>query len=348
MDIHRLATRQLGLAAAVTLAVGLVATGTADAARPARASASLANDTLTVSGTNGPDAIQLEVPAADPNTLLVDVGNGTRPQSFDRSRFSTIAVFLRGGADQFHVAPGGSLVGDTLIVDGGGGRDTIAGGDGNDILYGGTGADTIDGGDGVDLVFGNAGNDQIDGGRGNDTEFLGAGQDTALWNPGEGSDVIDGGRGWDRLAFNGAGGNEIMSLSANGSHAVFLRDVGTIRMDLDNVEQLDLAALGGVDTITVDDMTGTDIRRANVDLGPADGANDVVTVKGTNRADRIHVNAYHGAVNVTGLRARTHLTGTEPTDQLHVEGLGGNDRITASNAARALIGVAVDLGTGQR
>jgi Ca2+-binding RTX toxin-like protein len=334
MNMQHMLSRPIGLAAAATLTLGLATAGPAGAAVPPHPSASVAHDTLTILGTNGGDEIQLEVPTADPNTLLVHLGNGTRPQSFDRNSFSAIAVFLRGGDDQFSVLNNGaSLVGDSLIVDGGRGNDTITGGDGNDLIFGGSGAD------------------HVDGGRGNDTQILGAGTDTALWNPGEGSDVTDGGTGYDTLVFNGSSGDEVMSLSANGHHAVFLRNLGSIRMDMNRVEALDLAALGGVDTVTVNDLRGTDVRSANIDLssqGAGDRADDVVTVNGTNRADRIHVAAYHGVVDVAGLRARTVISGSEPTDRLQVNSLGGNDHVKVRDTATALIGVAVDLGTGQR
>ena len=67
-------------------------------------------------------------------------------------------------------------------------------------------------------------------------------------------------RGWDTLDFNGADGDEQMSLTPNGSRSLFLRTQGNIRMDMDGVEKLDLTALAGVDTITLDDMSGTDFR----------------------------------------------------------------------------------------
>jgi hypothetical protein len=38
------------------------------------------------------------------------------------------------------------------------------------------------------------------------------------------------------MQFNGANANETMSVSAEGSHAIFLRDVATIRMDLTDIE----------------------------------------------------------------------------------------------------------------
>jgi hypothetical protein len=56
-------------------------------------------------------------------------------------------------------------------------------------------------------------------------------------------------------------------------------------MDLDDVERIDHAALGGADTITVDDLTGTDVTAANTDLGggdAGDGQSDRAIVMGTN------------------------------------------------------------------
>ena len=60
-------------------------------------------------------------------------------------------------------------------------------------------------------------------------------------------------------------------------------------MDLDGVEQLDLQALGGADQVTIGDMSGTDFRQANVDLGAADFANDSVSVQGTDHVDNVSV-----------------------------------------------------------
>ena len=44
------------------------------------------------------------------------------------------------------------------------------------------------------------------------------------------------------------------------------RDIGTITMDLNNIEQIQLNALGGADKITVNDLTGTDVTQVTVDL----------------------------------------------------------------------------------
>ena len=46
----------------------------------------------------------------------------------------------------------------------------------------------------------------------------------------------------------------------------FTRDVANIAMDLNGVESIDFNALGGADTITVGDLTGTDVTQVNLDL----------------------------------------------------------------------------------
>jgi Ca2+-binding RTX toxin-like protein len=353
MNIQSNLNRNVGLAAAATMAAGLVLVGgTAHAATSAPASASVANNTLTVTGTDGDDAISISFVPNDANTVLVDLGNGST-ESFDRSTFNAASVFLGRGDDQLRTLSGGSAVTDPpLNVFGGDGDDVILGGAGNDTLSGGAGRDDLRGGGGVDVLLGNQGVDAVDGGAGNDTEILGTGADTALWVPGEGSDVVAGGSGHDTLAFTGADLNEVMSLSANGDNAVLLRNLGSIRMDLNGVENVDVAALGGADTMTVDNLEGTDVRQADIDLsaqgGGADRQQDQILVNGTDRADRIDVRAHHGAVDVAGLRADTVVTGSKPTDQLQVSSRGGNDRVDVSDDAAAAIGVAVDLGTGQR
>ena len=60
--------------------------------------------------------------------------------------------------------------------------------------------------------------------------------------------------------FNGANINEKIDISANGSRVRLFRDIGTITMDLDGVENIQVNALGGADTITVNDLTGTDVQ----------------------------------------------------------------------------------------
>ena len=353
MSTHRfIGARHLGVAATAALAMGFVA-----AAQPAGASpsstASVTNGTLTVVGTNGTDQITLALAAGDPSTLQVDFGpTGPGVQSFDRGTFTAISVLLRGGDDQFTVLQAnGAFTDEVLTVHGGSGDDTITTGDGNDTIYGDAGNDTIHSGAGTDTIFGGSGDDFVNGGVGTDTAYLGSGRDSFEWNPGDGSDVIDGDSGTDTLVFNGANVDENMSLSANGHQTVFLRDKGNIRMDMNHVEQLALAALGGSDNITINDLSGTDFRRADINLagsaGTSDGVLDNVTVNGSNRADHVNVTGDGSAVDVTGLRTETTITGADTRDHLQVNTQDGNDTVHVDPSATALIGVTTDLGAGQ-
>jgi hypothetical protein len=326
--------------AAAALTAGLIlGGGTAGAAEGhnthSRGSAVVVHDTLKVNGTNGRDALALRLAAGDPNTLEVDFGDdGSADRRFDRSTFTAIEVRLLAGSDRFRVDQvNGAFADESLTV------------------FGGSGDDTLDGGDGVEVFYGETGSDAVDGNRGNDTGILGSGRDSFRWDPGDGSDVVEGQTGTDTLDFNGAAVAENMSLSPEGGRSVFLRDVANIRMDMDGVERLDLTALGGNDTMTVNDMRGTDFRQADVDLsGPAgggDGALDTVTVNGTERRDDVDVRARRGVVQVDGLQTSVRILGAEPTDQLKVNTLGGKDDVDVQRAVQNLINVIVDLGTGQ-
>jgi Ca2+-binding RTX toxin-like protein len=275
--------------------------------------------TLLIDGTTGDDAIVL-VFSADGTGATVDVSDGS-PRTFDRQSFDSVAVALRSGDDQFHVVSGGAQVADTgVTVYGGTGDDTIVGGSGNDTLVGSEGEDDVRGGAGVDVLYGNQGNDVLDGGVGADTEFLGSGSDTALWVPGEGSDVVHGDQGNDTLDFVGGTGVDVMTLNATGDRALFTRDPGTIRMDLDSVESLTLSPLAGADRLTIN---------------------------GTDAAEDVDVRALAGDINVTGLLPRTTITDAQQADQLQINTLGGRDRVEIHRGVSDLIATRVDLGADQ-
>jgi hypothetical protein len=57
------------------------------------------------------------------------------------------------------------------------------------------------------------------------------------------------------MLFNGSNGDEIFEASANGGRVLFTRNLGNIVMDLDGVERIDLNALGGADTVKVNDLS---------------------------------------------------------------------------------------------
>ena len=181
-----------------------------------------------ITGASRPERIALRLSPLDAGQLLVDVGdNGSAEHSFDLATFRTIAVNAGNGNDVIRIDEANGAFTTTKAT-------TIAGGNGDDTLLGGSGAETFDGG---------RGNDVADGNGGADTAFMGKGDDVFVWDPGDGSDRFEGGAGTDTMAFNGAPGNEAMAANANGGRVRFTRVQGTIVMDLDDVEVIDVRAL---------------------------------------------------------------------------------------------------------
>jgi Ca2+-binding RTX toxin-like protein len=262
-----------------------------------------------------------------------------------------MANFTGTGADEIIIP---SFVSSTVTATGGArpsnAADTIDGGAGNDTIDGGGGDDTLLGGDGNDTLIGGSGNDTVTGGRGNDVAVLGSGNDTFIWNPGDGSDVVDGGSGTDTLVFNGSNANENMTVFANGSHATLFRDVGNVTMDLNSVEKIQIAALGGADNITVNDLTGTGVKQVAVNLssqGAGDGQADTVTVNGTSGNDHISVVSNGTSIVVNGLSQQVTIDGAEASnDRLIIAGLDGNDTINASGLTPGQINLTIDGGEG--
>src|SRR6188768_3178360 len=201
------------------------------------------NDTTEVNGGNGAEQFTL---TANGTRVRFDRVNPA-PFSIDIGTTENIVVNMNGGDDSFD-ATGNLAALIAVTVDGGAGNDSIRGSNGNDLLLGGDG------------------NDFIDGQQGNDTALLGAGDDVFQWDPGDGSDVVEGQDGADRMLFFGANIDEEINVVANGGRVLFTRDVATVTMDLDDVENIEFRALGGADKITVGDLSATDVTEISIDL----------------------------------------------------------------------------------
>ena len=333
MSIHTANTRRRLLGFCVAASGGLGAMlGFGAAPALASYSAHVQGGTLQIIGNQASDKLALRLQSGAPNILQVDVGDdGTPDFSFDRTTFSAINVRGGGGNDEIRIDDSsGSFADEAVTLAGGSGNDTLIGGDGNDTLIGGSG------------------NDAVIGGRGADTAVLGSGNDSFVWNPGDGSDTVLGQSGHDTLQFNGANVNEQMVLSANGSGALLTRDVGGVTMDLNQIEDVNVNALGGADTMTIDDLTGSGVQSANVDLGGADMQPDTVILNGTTQPDNVAVSANQGDVLVSGLTPAVQISGSEAAnDKLHVNTLGGRDHVSVAADVGQLIQPRVDLGAGQ-
>ena len=215
---------------------------------------------------------------------------------------------------------------------GGNGNDTLIGGSGNDVLIGGLGFDVLDGGAGNDTF-------QI-----NDTIDLGV-------------DRVEGGAGTDSIQFSALSGNPV-TLSASDGRA----QVGTLFAGFDaaGVEQVNVFGSAGADTVTVNDLTGTGVTDVNLDLGNFDGQPDNVIVNGTSGNDNISVAGdtgiaikpkgvllQPGFLSVSGLAAKVNISGEDAAvDRLTVNGLGGDDTISASQLKPGVIQLTEDGGDG--
>jgi Ca2+-binding RTX toxin-like protein len=220
-------------------------------------------------------------------------------------------------------------------------------------LDGGTGDDTIAGATGIELAVGGEGNDSIDGNGGNDVAFLGTGDDTFVWDNGDGSDAVEGAGGFDTLVFNGMAGGETFDASANGARLRFFRQQGNIVMDVDDTERVVLRPLGGPDATTVNDLSATDVVGIDIDLAAAIGGNagdsaaDTVTVNGTGGDDGVEIQGANGGAFVGGVSPLVEVIHADAAmDGLLVNGLAGNDVLSAARLAASAILLTLDGGTG--
>jgi Ca2+-binding RTX toxin-like protein len=200
---------------------------------------------------------------------------------------------------------------------------------------------TMNGGLGNDVLMGGEGGDLINGGDGNDLALMGAGDDTFVWNPGDDNDTIEGQDGFDTLTFNGANVSEQINIFANGGRTLFTRDVASVVMDLNDTEQIAFNALGGADTVTVHDLSGTDVTNVKVELagagGTGDSQPDTVIVQGTAGDDVIQVFSSGTSLFVIGLAAQIEIANFEAAlDRLVINALAGDDVIEASGVAAPL------------
>ena len=178
-----------------------------------------------------------------------------------------MAVFNGGAGNELIV---GSNNDDTIR--GRDGDDTILGAGGDDVLLGNRGEDSIEGGEGEDTLRGGRGDDTLIGDTGNDLIRGRRGDDRLIWNNGDGSDTMEGDDGFDVVEVNGAvKDGDDFELRANGDRVEFERlNLGNFILDVDNVEQFEINGGGGDDTLTVQDLTGTDVQQVIFNGGDGD------------------------------------------------------------------------------
>jgi Ca2+-binding RTX toxin-like protein len=124
-------------------------------------------------------------------------------------------------------------------------------------------------------------------------------------------------------------------------------------MDCNGVEVVEFNALGGSDKITVNDLSGTDLKNVSLDLAipPASGLGDTngdsVIIKATDNDDVVNVSGNAAGISVHGLAATVNIVGTDPTlDTLTIEAQAGNDVVTATDLQAGAINLIIDGGLG--
>ena len=150
----------------------------------------------------------------------------------------------------------------------------------------------------------------------------------------------------DTLALRIAGSKLAVDVRDDGSADFQVATIGNIVMDLNDVEQIGVAARGGLDRLSVHDLSGTDVTAVDGDLA-TDGAQDRVLVDGTNGDDVLVASGSAGSATVQGLAALLKLTGAEAaSDRLEISELSGDDVLQASGLAADAIGLTEDGGDG--
>jgi Ca2+-binding RTX toxin-like protein len=320
-------------------------------------------DTTIINDLSGTDLVQINIDQAGTiggtsgdgaaDVVIVNGTNGDDIIDVFGSASGTIAVV--GLAAQVNVSRSEGA-NDSLVINALGGDDgvtatTVPAGVIKLTIDGGAGDDTLLGSQGADVFLGGSGDDFIFGDNGNDVALMGAGNDVFQWDPGDGNDTLEGQDGTDTMLFFGSSVSENIDIVANGGRVLFVRNVASVTMDLDDVESIDFRALGGADNIVVGDLSGTDVTQIGLDLrgpnGGGDGAADTVTVNGTNGDDVFGAAGDAGGVNVFGLQAAVNIFFQEQAnDRLTLNALGGNDVVDATSLEADGIQLTVNGGLG--
>jgi hypothetical protein len=284
-------------------------------------SAQVIGTDLRVTGDTGTDHIALRLEAGVPGNLQVDLDDdGAAEATFDRGSFDSIVVFARGGDDHVRIDEANGVFADRTTPT------SLLGGRGDDTLIGGSRA--------VGLV-GNSGDDVFVSTFRRGTRDLDAAG-------------IDGGAGDDTVDVIGAAGAETFGvLGLNGFLTVFhptASPPGNIAVGARDVETLNIHALSGADTVTIDDLSPSSVERVSVNLAAAldssagDGDADSVVVRATAGDDEIDIRPTSGRAVVSGLAARIAIASPEAADDtLTVNTRGGEDLVRLGTGLGELI-----------
>ncbi|MBL8488745.1 MAG: hypothetical protein JNK22_16860 [Rhodocyclaceae bacterium] len=186
-----------------------------------------------------------------------------------------------------------SAAGPAIVIDGGGGKDTVIGSAGHDSIEGGAWGDqSLSGGAGNDTLHGGGGTDAVSGGAGDDLFRVTGNKDAGF----EGWDSYSGGAGKDRIAAHG-----------------------------DNVD-IGLAAFGPANGVEIIDATGA---TGNVRL-VGDWKDNLLDFSATTLAGKLSIDGGGGKDTVIGSAGHDLISGGDYGDD-RLDGGLGNDTLTGGS-----------------
>jgi hypothetical protein len=96
----------------------------------------------------------------------------------------------------------------------------------------------------------------ISAGAGGDIVTGSALGDTIGWVPGDGSDTVVGGAGFDTFNFSGSGADEIVTVVADGTGFDIQRNIGSVFLDLAEIEHASITMGEGFNSLQVQSLAG--------------------------------------------------------------------------------------------
>ena len=207
----------------------------------------------------------------------------------------------------------------------------------------------VDGGDGNDLLFAPFGNHVLLGGAGSDeistsgasTVFGGADDDIIRLGPGSLAGLVVGGDGYDVVEWTGddTAADALTASEVGGALLVSRTAPSSTAPVADQTEQLVVRTGGGNDSVTINDLTGTDVQLVVADVGAgADtvdgGGSDPLTVR--NAGVALVLLGGEGDDSLTGGAGADLLDGDDGDDVLF--GYGGADALSGGLGADELTG----------
>mgnify|MGYP002629681965 CR=1 FL=1 len=280
------------------------------------------DDTLTVHTSDvAPQVVSFSVNSKGELEVHLDGQDGGDLKLKNIENFK-LKIGQAGATIQLGDIPPGSIGNDPIELSGGDGGDvidvsnssqpvTIDAGTGDDNVTGGSAADNISGGEGSDVITGGGGDDIID---------AGVGDDKVVWSAGDGNDTVDGGDGFDEMNLTLSSTQPAsLSISADANGNVILVTDDGSTLTLDGIEDVVINAGSAGTSITIGDLTGTDI------------AQDTLYFVGGAGDDALDASATDRRINATGNAGNDTLISGSGNDTL--SGGAGNDLLDAGSGS---------------